>query len=48
MNVATVAALYNLKASAADAAAAAAAAVRGLRRFTMPTPSHLSVKSLGR
>ena len=49
MNVATVAALYNLKASAADAAAAAAAAaVRGLRRFTMPTPSHLSVQSLGR
>ena len=48
MNVATVAALYNLKASAADAAAAAAAAVRGLRRFTMPTPSHLSVQSHGR
>ena len=39
MNVATVAALHNLKAAAA---AAAAAAVRGLRRFTMPTQSHLS------
>ena len=37
MNVATVAALHNLKAYAA-----AAAAVRGLRRFTMPTQSHLS------
>ena len=40
MNVETVAALHSLKASAA-AAAAAAAAVRGLRRFTMPTASHL-------
>ena len=47
VNVATVAALHNPKASAA-AAAAAAAAVRGLRRFTMPTPSYLSVQSHGR
>ena len=47
MNVATVAALHNLKAVAAAAAAAAAAAVRGLLRFTMPTPSHLSVQSHG-
>ena len=44
MNVATVAALHNLKDSVA---AAAAAAVRELRRLTMPTPSHLSVQSHG-
>ena len=36
MNVASVASLHSLKAYVA------AAAVRGLRRFTMPTPSHLS------
>jgi hypothetical protein len=42
MNVATVAALRDLEASAA------AADVRELRRLTMPTPSHLSVQSHGR